>query len=275
VIGGCALPPATSNPTPASVATGTPSPTRTPTQIATRTSTPTLTLTPMPTSTSTLTPTRTPTLLPPVEQLLARCPAAPEIAAINANLKLSFEYDPTAGKLVCTAAAGSADLTLLQRRIYQRLLVIQRLTFSKPLPWTDQPLYTWFVGVVNGIRFRRDIPQSYCCDPRGVINVIINDERLIYWNDQWADREIYWAGAINNIGTFVHEGRHADGERKHNCGSARDLRISDLGAWGAHYYYYVWLVEYSDPNYLPDPFYRQAALKEADKIRKENFCAEP
>ena len=91
VIGGCTLP-ATPSPIPLSIATAVASPLLAPTHAATIASTSTLALTPTPTSTSTLTPTHTPKPLPPVEQLLARCPTAQEVAVVNADLKLSFDY---------------------------------------------------------------------------------------------------------------------------------------------------------------------------------------
>jgi hypothetical protein len=65
-----------------------------------------------------------------VDNLLARCPTADEIAAIEARTSLKFEQDPTAGTLVCAASDGSADLTLLQERAYQALLVMHRLCTS-------------------------------------------------------------------------------------------------------------------------------------------------
>src|SRR5262249_17538185 len=100
----------------------------------------------------------------PVDSLLAACPSAAEVAAVNGDLQLTFEGDPTAGQLVCTSAAGSADLTLLQRRVYGTLNAMKALSFSTPLPWTSNALYPWLVSAIDGIRFRNDIDTSFCCD---------------------------------------------------------------------------------------------------------------
>lgn len=63
----------------------------------------------------TLTPLPISTPAPPnIQDLIDRCPTPQEIAAIDADVRLSFEYDPTARNLLCRAADGSVDLTQLQ-----------------------------------------------------------------------------------------------------------------------------------------------------------------
>ena len=100
----------------------------------------------------------------PVEDILASCPTASEIAAIDARIRITIEGDPTAGTGVC-------GMTQLRARAYQTLRVIQRLHFTEQLPWTSESLWGWFTGAIDGIRFRSDITQSFCCDPPGTINV--------------------------------------------------------------------------------------------------------
>jgi hypothetical protein len=109
---------------------------------------------------------------PNVQDMIDRCPTAAEIAAIDADHKLSFEYDPTAGTFLCHAADGSKDETLLPERAYQVLVVMQQLQFDQPLPWTDLSLYAWFASTLDGIRFRNDIQYSSCCIPLGTINLV-------------------------------------------------------------------------------------------------------
>ncbi len=57
-----------------------------------------------------------PSRQPTVDEVLAACPSAADIALVDADLDLQFEADPSAGALVCPAAAGSADLTFVQER---------------------------------------------------------------------------------------------------------------------------------------------------------------
>ena len=73
--------------------------------------------------------------------------------------------------LVCTGAAGSADLTLLQARAYQVFRVMMAMRFSRPLPWTSKPLYDWFTLTVRGVRFIPPKPgqAASCCGCDGLI----------------------------------------------------------------------------------------------------------
>jgi hypothetical protein len=107
----------------------------------------------------------------PVDDLLSSCLPAAEIAAIDADLDLSFEGDPFGGPLVCTAAEGSANLTFFEERACQALRVMKTIDYAVPLPWTDDNLYDWLTAAIDGIRFRDDIQYSFCCQPAGVINI--------------------------------------------------------------------------------------------------------
>jgi hypothetical protein len=108
------------------------------------------------------------------DDILGRCPTMSEVAAINQRIPLSFEGDSASGSVVCRRSAGSSDLTLLQTRVYQALLIAQHARFSQPLPWTSKELYDWLAETILGIRFRTDIDLSYCCDSARVINVRAN-----------------------------------------------------------------------------------------------------
>ncbi|MBP8295384.1 MAG: hypothetical protein KAX84_04700, partial [Burkholderiales bacterium] len=93
-----------------------------------------------------------------VDQDLQRCPTPAELASVNARLTLTFANDPQGQVLVCTAAAGSANLSLLKKRAYNSLLAMQRLNFDTPLPWTSPPtasLWDWFTlqANIDGIAF--------------------------------------------------------------------------------------------------------------------------
>lgn len=242
--------------------------------VPTATATVKATLPSSPTATATLRPSPTATLVQvsAVDQLLARCPTAQQVAAINAGLKLTFEADPTAGKLVCTASTGSADLTLLQRRIYQTLQVVKRLEFSQPLPWTTKPLYVWLTDTIKAVRFRSDIELSFCCQPKDTINIKVANNMYHVLTDRWIDPSI-GGGLADLVVLLVHEARHNEG-RPHTCG-ANDNTIGELGAWGVQYYLDLWLSDYVDANLFNNPTYPQTMKKHAEDIRKTRFCREP
>jgi hypothetical protein len=183
---------------------------------------------------------------PNVQDLIDRCPTPAEIAGVEAGVKLSFEFDPTAGTLRCRAADGSADLTLLQLRAYQVLIVMQRLTFDQPLPWTDLPLYAWFTSTIDGIRFRNDIQNSFCCDPPHTINLVTGLFALE--SDRWLQAENRDANIQSLMVLMIHEARHSQGFF-HTCGT-KDQTLEEMGAFGVQYWTYMWLAYHSDPAFM-------------------------
>jgi hypothetical protein len=157
---------------------------------------------------------------PIVDEVLAQCPTAQEIDAVNAKISLSFEADPTAGQLVCTAADGSADLTREQKKAYNAILIMKRLAFDAPLPWTDQPLYDWFTSTIAAIRFRSDIAAHTCCGTPPTIN--IKPELHAFYSDRWT--------AVGKLMTlYIHEARHTT--MAHQC-KGRDNTMAEMGAYG-------------------------------------------
>jgi hypothetical protein len=224
------------------------------------------------------TPSPSPTPAPTVDDFFARCPTAAEVAALDRDLRLQFDADPTAGTFVCSAADGSADLTALQKRAYQSVLVMQQLTFDAPLPWTDKDLYHWFIGAIDGIRFRSGIPCSYCCDPAGVIDVAL-DNSVLMVTDRWVDPSIR-GGLMGAMILFVHEARHAE-HGAHTCPDRqRDRTIAEMGAFGVQYYLELWIAQHGDRAFLRAPgddpdAYRRIALQDALENRRTCFCDEP
>jgi hypothetical protein len=187
------------------------------------------------------------------------CPTAAEIEEIRADVPIAFEVDPTAGTFVCTAAAGSADLTRLQERTFQALLLMRRLEFDAPLPWTAQELYPWFVHAVRGVRFRAT-NLSFCCDPAGVIVIAVHPER----NESWGD------GFPTLIEGLVHEARHAEGGHPHTCGYD-DRTLEELGAWGVQFWLNVWMGLHSTGGVLRPPE-RAYCLNRAAWLASGDFC---
>jgi len=242
------------------------------------TDTPEATTTPQPSITPT--PTQAPETL---QDMMERCPRPDEVAAIDADLKLTYEHDPTAGTLVCQKAEGSADLTLLQLRTYQVLLVMRALQFSEPLPWTDLPLYGWLTSVIDGITFG-EYEASHCCNPPGTINLQSNSMAL--YTSRWMLEEWHGGGVQGLMMIIIHEARHAKGIG-HSCPTGGgDYTINELGAWGVMYYTHVWLANFSDPAFftsggaLPD-LYRElnrdvaVDFLEYDAQGGYEFCGQP
>ncbi len=204
-----------------------------------------------------------------VDEALAECPTAAEIAGVDSRIRISFEADPTAGRLVCTAAAGSADLTRQQKNAYNAILIMKKIKFDAPLPWTDQPLYDWFTGTVTAIRFRDDIAAHTCCGTPPTIN--IRAELQVHYSDRWTA-----VGTLMRL--YIHEARHTF--MAHQC-QGRDNAISELGSYGVEARLYEWLAYHSDPDFLtmlapgPGNDYREAARHNYFSLLGNMFCLDP
>jgi hypothetical protein len=221
-----------------------------------------------------------------IDHVLARCPTAAEIEWVGDRLPdgLQFEFDPTAGELVCRASEGSADLTRFQERAYQAVLIMRRLEFDAPLPWTADDLSSWFTSSITGVRFRSDIPGSFCCDPGRVINIKSGsfppDTFLAYLRTLgWGDYSVQYSFGVPSVGfglddlvyLYAHEARHV--QLPHNCAGGKDTNPEYMGAWGVQMNLQLWIADHSDPLFmapgdptLPRSFYRDSARHRAQTL---------
>jgi hypothetical protein len=212
-------------------------------------------------------------------EFFARCPTAQEVDFVRASFTLSFKGDPTTGTLACTKAAGSADLTLLEKRAYQTVMTMRYIEFDAPLPWTEKALFDWFAETITGIRFRDDIPNSYCCGPLNTINIRVAANSFLVLTDDWVDPQS-GGGLMDALVLYVHEARHNEGFG-HMCNAGNDDRtVSEMGAWGVQFYVLEWMAQHSDRDFFLAPgsdpdLYRRTALDQAYLIRNSRFCDEP
>lgn len=205
-----------------------------------------------------------------VAELLARCPSPAELTLVDSSLSMTFSSDPSAGQLVCHAENGSRDLTLLQERSYQAILLFTWVRFDAPLPWTAQNLDVWFAHAIHGVAFRGDAQTSYCCDPGGVIVIQTNNLWVLTSTD---DPRPMWDEVRSLAALFVHEARHNEGYG-HTCGM-KDNTVAELGAWGVEYDFLLWLGTHSDPAVIPEPFRSQAAVDASGMLRPDAFFCSP
>lgn len=228
-------------------------------------------------------PTAIPVSVPPqdietISEFFERCPTRAEIAQINVDLKISVEYDPTDGAVVCNTSNGSENLSALQKRIYQTIYVIKLFKFSQPLPWTDMQMYDWMTNTINGIRFVQG-GASHCCDPENTIVIALESNSTLLTTDQWVMNDGIH-GLINATLLYAHETRHNEGFH-HSCATRNgdDNAIDEMGAWSIQYYLALWIAQYGDRAFLMPPSgspnrYREASLQQAELIRLTRFCKE-
>jgi hypothetical protein len=202
---------------------------------------------------------------------------------VQSRLKVTFENDPAPTPLACTAAQGSADLSAIQKKAYQTIIIMKYLQFSKPLPWTDQQLYEWFtVGSgITGIRFIYDTSDppgpSYCCVPEHVIDISYSPTNFLMTTDTWSNNRM-GVGLSNVTTLLLHEARH-NLFGPHTC-TKGDATIAEMGANGVEYSFWVWIETYSDRAFLRAPgddpeLYLYSAEFDAYGIRAFDFCNEP
>jgi hypothetical protein len=239
------------------------------------------------------TPTPPPSRAPDTATLadfFLRCPTAQEIADVNSHLKVTFVGTPDLGKLACAAALGSADLSTIQKKAYQVMIIMRYLGSSKPLPWTNQQLYEWFtVGSgITGITFTYQhydhpydpnnppIPSS-CCSPPHVVNIQYSEINFLMATDTWSNSEM-GVGLSDIVALLVHEARH-NLAGPHTCANG-DKTIAEMGASGVEYLFWVWIETYSDRDFLRAPgddplMYLYSAEYNAYRVRAGSFCNEP
>ena len=221
------------------------------------------------------------TVVKDLNTVFARCPSVDEIRAIDRDLRLEFDSDPTkdvASAERCTENAGSRNLTVMQARVYRALSTLRRLTFRQPLPWTRDPVYRWFTRTVRGVRFRADITNSNCCGPDRLINVaarlqIVNGRVQSGFGLAVTDPTSRMPTDFRMLAGFlqllVHEARHADG-KPHTCGT-KDQTIAEMGAWGAAWAFHRWMAEQTAPGLVP-PDMQAQLLQSAANICKGSIC---
>jgi hypothetical protein len=175
------------------------------------------------------------------------------------EIPITFTGGITTDPLVCTAEAGSADLTRKQERIFQALITMKQLRFDRPLPWTNDTLWDWFVGAVHQIVVSDENSPSHGG----------NYARIIYINSPGPPNlNLSWDDGTYLYG-MVHEGRHND-FGPHTCGTT-DHTPEELGANGVVYYLEQWLGLYSTPDTFPVE-YRPYQLFNACMMRNTSFC---
>lgn len=211
-----------------------------------------------------------------IDDLLTRCPSAVDVAFVRSEFEIVVDADPTAPDLVCTESEGSADLTRLEERAVQALLAIEATEFEEPLAWTDLQVFEWLTETIDGVRFRDDIDESFCCDPDRYVNLPLGDLAVLD-TDLWIDPQS-GAGMLDLVALIVHEARHAEGV-VHTCDDGeRDETVLELGAWAAESILYRWYAEQSDPRFFEDPnrpgYYAEVARDNADRILETRFCGE-
>ena len=213
-----------------------------------------------------------------INAMSSPCPPEATLKAIDHDLKLIFDHDPTLGTRECSSADGSRDLTVMQSRVYRALSVMRRLEFTQRLPWTKDPVYRWLTRSVHGIRFRADAVNSSCCGPDGIINVrsvvdTTSDGRqsgFALGITHGASIDTDFRLLVTFLQLLVHEARHNNG-KLHTCGT-KDQTIKEMGAWGSAYAFQIWIADKTAPGLVPETV-RSSLMRATDQICRFQICS--
>ena len=174
-----------------------------------------------------------------IKTFLDQCPTDdPRYSFIRSKIQLR-RNGVLVGNLACTAPVSSMPVA----QYTDELLVVQGLRVMLYmdqerfgyLPWTPDPIFTWFSSRVQGIDIR-DGSGSFCCesfDGRTFIAIGSEDD----FNRSF-DKE--WRGISGNIDLYAHEARHVDGFPHSSCcsianGCDNTFDLANLSPYGVQY----------------------------------------
>ena len=216
-------------------------------------------------------------ILKTLNSVWTRCPSEKDLYAIDRDVRLIWDSDPTAGTIECREAEGSRDLTVLKSRVYRALDTMKRLQFTERLPWTRDSLYRWFTRAVRGLHFRSDVVNSTCCSGDRMINIRSVVERSPNGGQQGFMMAITESRQmptdarmlVSFLQLLVHEARHADG-KPHTCGSS-DQTLEEMGAWGSAHAFQSWIVDKMAPDFIPDNL-KANLTQQIEQICRTRIC---
>lgn len=206
-----------------------------------------------------------------IDELLATCPSAEEIAAIDAEITIVVDpvvmADPAEAAMACTAGGSEASARLA---LYNTLRAMKLLRFDEAMPLLgSNNLYEWVRDLGITLRISN---QTISTGGGTGINLA--------WVPMTHPHKRDWinpssgTGLVGLLGLVVHEARHTTpgGGHGHGCaGGAKDISYAAGGAWAAQHDFFLWLSEHS-LGYLTQ-YQRDAAQGSADDIMATRFCS--
>jgi hypothetical protein len=184
---------------------------------------------------------------------------------LQADFDVAF-LEPPVGDLVCTSAGGSADLTRVQERVYQAVLVTTELKFDAPLPWTDLTLYAWLKDSIAGVRVSSEFSSPVFGAVPGYVDIPAEGVSA-YLTPRWIDPQM-GTGMDGLVGIIVaYAGYMASTEPRCPGGEP-------TGAGAAGYFFMSWLADHSDPDFFTGDdvaaaYYRDSARDAAEQARQQ------
>lgn len=181
-----------------------------------------------------------------VDQVLAHATTAEEKALVDADIQINTAALDGLTTLPIAGSPGTVPVTTVKNRVYNLLLLAKQLTFSRPLPWTDQSLYGWIIDSCDKITLSTTAGVSYAIPANREIVIAMLSNSYLLNTDRWMNQSS-GGGLANTLVLFIHEIRHLNGNGgyPHTSGS-NDATLQEAGSWGVQYYSYKLLANYSN-----------------------------
>jgi hypothetical protein len=146
-----------------------------------------------------------------VRTFLERCPTLdPAYAQIKADFTLLSDGTPVASTIACTEPYSTQPVAMLT----DELIALQTLRTAYymsqgttgALPWTPKSFYEWLSTNVDGINFKSQPGQLFCCENIGGKLYFAVSRQDATQRDFKRD----WPGISITLDFYAHEIRHAD-----------------------------------------------------------------
>jgi hypothetical protein len=183
-----------------------------------------------------------------IDDLLTTCPTQQELDRFNADFDIFFDPAANLPPYACRDGRDPGGGVNPRLAVYQALRAIDALAFDQPLPWTSLSLYDWLRSTITGFNIA-PVPYSGCCDELGRITLkadLLSQPSYATWLEPGQS-----VGLMHFAGLVVHEARHAEG-KPHTCQGTEDATLSEMGAWAAQYYFFLWMANHAPPGQLSD-----------------------
>lgn len=205
-----------------------------------------------------------------VDELLATCPSAEEIAAIDAEITIVVDpvvmADSNEAAMACTPGGTETSARLA---LYNALRAMKLIRFDEAMPTLGyNNLYEWVRDVGITLRIAN---QAISTGGGTGINLA--------WAPMTALNKRAWVDPASGTGLdglvalIAHEGRHTTpgGGFGHDCDGVRDSSYDAGGAWAVQHDFRTWLSQHS-LDYLT-VYQQDVAQGNADDIMATRFCS--
>lgn len=180
-----------------------------------------------------------------LDDVLSSLPTAAEVAAIERDFALTFDFNPGGVAVAGASPFASAPSRLVRdmpttarSSLVNALRCLRELTFDSPVPVVGAAnIYDWLRRNNNAIHVFSTGEISHAGQPMKIRRSVVEG----WWLRRWDDNGI---GMVVLAALLVHEATHYVNRIPHDCGND-DSSLEYGGAWAGQFWFMRWLGEHS------------------------------